>query len=111
MTQAQTLMTCFYNLESEVTEFAERVQPIFEHNNWFWAGPDPLDSIPTKDEIEAVLFSLIYQARQSAEKSGYHGDCSTGRLCVTINKYENRWHGSLNLQPDSVYVSGRMEVE
>ena len=63
-------------LRGKVTDFAEKVAPIYELLNWTWGDSR---TPPTQGEIEECLCVLIHAFNDE-------GNCSTGGLEVFHNK-------------------------
>jgi len=79
-------------LYGKVTEFAERIAPIYKLLDWRWHDDD---SPPTQAEVEQALMRLI-------DSFSGVGSCSTGGLEVFFNK-EDSEIGITFMYCDSVY--------
>lgn len=100
------LRACWSNLLDQIERFATLAAPIYALNNWTWVFTADDARPPTAKEIHSLTYSLAWEAYQHAEKSGTRGFCSSGRLCVQFNKYNDNWSGRLSLEPLAVCSSG-----
>ena len=90
----QSLDETYHELNGKLQDFSEKAEKLFRANNWTWC-----DKVPNKYDIGYTLGSLIYECYQEAKKNKDHACVGTGRLQVRLNKYHEKWCGTLELVP------------